>query len=179
MALGEMALESGDYAAARWDWERIIPSNPPESSPRTWPGYPDTNLDLATVACAAGADLDSRRRAGAERAELAELARLHPEARGRLGGREGKYTDLLATLLAESASWPAMRSDLDWPTFGGDFCAKQRIAASGRCRRGDLADSRCGPALKMWIAQLESSSPGEDPREPLSFHPLLVGNRYS
>ena len=25
MALGEMALESGDYAAARWNWERIVP----------------------------------------------------------------------------------------------------------------------------------------------------------
>ena len=29
MALGEMALESGDYAAARWHWERILPATPP------------------------------------------------------------------------------------------------------------------------------------------------------
>ena len=76
LALGDMALESGDYAAARWDWERIVPSAPPvekkgtgpisrngaegasqksDLSPfspgclRTWPGYPDTNLDLAAV----------------------------------------------------------------------------------------------------------------------------------
>ena len=26
LALGEMALESGDYAAARWYWERIVPA---------------------------------------------------------------------------------------------------------------------------------------------------------
>ena len=29
LALGDMALESGDYTAARWYWERIIPHPPP------------------------------------------------------------------------------------------------------------------------------------------------------
>ena len=36
-ALGEMALESGDYAAARWFWERIIPA--PACGGRE-PGWP-------------------------------------------------------------------------------------------------------------------------------------------
>ena len=49
LALGEMALEAGDYDAARWHWERIIPTQPQPSLPDTWPGYPDTNLDLAMV----------------------------------------------------------------------------------------------------------------------------------
>ena len=71
MALGEIALESGDYAAARSYWERIVPaaegsgfrgqgSDPAnqqseirnQKSPATlspWPSYPDTRLDLAAV----------------------------------------------------------------------------------------------------------------------------------
>ena len=49
LALGEMALEAGDFAAARWYWERIVPTVLPAGTPRTWPGYPDTDLDLATV----------------------------------------------------------------------------------------------------------------------------------
>ena len=49
LALGEMALEAGDYAAARWYWERIVPAAPPPGVAKTWPGYPDTKLDLAMV----------------------------------------------------------------------------------------------------------------------------------
>ena len=49
LALGEMALESGDFAAARWYWERILPAQPPPGVANTWPGYPDTTLDLAAV----------------------------------------------------------------------------------------------------------------------------------
>ena len=63
MALGEMALESGDYAAARWNWERIVPvarsrqnwrrlpQLPPQPSRRRQlgPVTPTRNLDLAAV----------------------------------------------------------------------------------------------------------------------------------
>ena len=122
MALGEMSLESGDYAAARWNWERIVPVKNRDASaaPPAWPSYPDTNLDLAAVR--ARLVLVSILEGAADRArsELAAFRRLHPDAQGRLGGREGKYVELLESLLAESASWPAAPSETDWLTFAGN-----------------------------------------------------------
>ena len=49
MILGEMRLEEGDFSAARWCWERILPVKVPPGEVNTWPGYPDTTLDPAAV----------------------------------------------------------------------------------------------------------------------------------
>jgi hypothetical protein len=198
MALGEMALESADYAAARWYWQRIVPNAPPEGSPRTWPGYPDTKLDLAAVRARLVLASILEGAADQARDELAQLARLHPDASGRLGGREGKYTDLLAALLAESASWRALGEmgtgtfartgpegaehkmylspfPPDWSTLAGNF-SRNKIAP----QLGDLGAVSwrlaLRPALSVADRPPESSPAGENPREPLSFHPLLVGN---
>ena len=51
--------------------------------------------------------------------ELAELVRLHPGARGRLGGREVNYAEALGELIAQSESWPQPVVTPDWPTFAG------------------------------------------------------------
>lgn len=143
LALGEMALEAGDFAAARWYWERILPCTPPAGTPRTWPGYPDTDLDLAAVRArlvlvsileekkgispisrngpgGAGPKLDLSPFSARAREELAAFVRLHPAAQGRLGGREGKYAELLAALLADSVAWPLTASTPTWPTFAGN-----------------------------------------------------------
>ena len=48
MALGEIHLEEGDFSAARWCWERILPVEAPPR-PSSWPGYPDSTLDPAAV----------------------------------------------------------------------------------------------------------------------------------
>ncbi len=53
------------------------------------------------------------------REELEQFASLHGEARGRLGGVEVKYAEALRALLAESASWPPLPQNSDWPTFAG------------------------------------------------------------
>lgn len=52
MALGEIRLEEGNFSAARWCWERILPVHPPPGVINTWPGYPDTTLDPAAVRAA-------------------------------------------------------------------------------------------------------------------------------
>ncbi len=125
MALGEIALESGDYAAARSYWERIVPAaegsgfrgqgsdsanhqseirnqkSPVTLSP--WPSYPDTKLDLAGVRARLVLVSILEGESGRARAELTAMARLHPHAQGRLGGRQGNYVQLLESLLAESA----------------------------------------------------------------------------
>lgn len=172
LALGDMTLESGDYAAARGYWMRILPSSPPVGTPIVWPGYPDTKLDPAGVR--ARLVLASILEGSAERAkvELAEFTRLHPDARGTLGGKEGKYAELLSAIFQESAAWLPVAVDPNWRTFAGDF-RRNKIAP---------APSDVGPVT--WRRRLRLDDPvsarrksvmGEDPGEPLSFYPLVTG----
>ena len=180
MAIGAMALESGEYAGARFAWERIIPSSllkkgtgselteatatnnggrevpiplfQPSSSAGTWPGYPDTTLDLAAVR--ARLVLVSILEGARQRAavELAEFARLHPNAQGRLGGKQGRYVDLLKDLLGESTAWPAPASNPGWSTFAGSFCRNKNRPAADRRGSGRMADfaARLRPRRSSW-----------------------------
>ena len=181
MGLGEMALEAGDFAAARWYWERILPSAPPAGTPRVWPGYPDTDLDLAAVRArlvlvsileAKQGIAPASRRA---KEELAAFIRLHPDATGRLGGRQGNYAELLVALLADSAAWPPLASQTNWGTFAGNP-QRNRIAA----RLSDVGAVawrlRLLPAPAARARLFEPPAASENPREPLSFHPLQLGN---
>ena len=102
-ALGEIALEKSDYAAARAYWEKIIPRPAPDGEARTWLSVADTDLDLAAIR--ARLVLTSILEGSGPRArhELAALAALQPRARGTLGGREVDLVEALEALLAESA----------------------------------------------------------------------------
>jgi outer membrane protein assembly factor BamB len=198
MALGEMALEAGDFAAARWYWERVLPSTPPAGTPRIWPGYPDTDLDLAAVRArlvlvsilegkkgtnptsrdgpeGAAHKLDSSSSSSRATEELAAFVRLHGEAQGRLGGHEGKYADLLGALLADSVAWPPAASDPNWVTFAGNS-RRNRIAS----RLSDVGAIAwrlpLRPAPAAGDRLFEPPGASENPREPLSFHPLQLGN---
>jgi hypothetical protein len=192
LALGEMAFESGNYAAARSQWERIVLSTPPSESaapggqshfrgdqanlpdnvsgaakigtvPCPWPGYPDTDLDLAAVRARLVLASILEGSAGRAQAELVEFARLHPEARGRLGGRDGEYADLLRTLLAESTSWPAAPSDPNWPTFAGNP------------QRNRIAPPLVDVGAVLWRVPLRPAATDANHHELLSFHSLLSG----
>jgi outer membrane protein assembly factor BamB len=195
LALGEMALESGDYAAARWNWERIVPS--------VWPGYPDSKLDLAAVR--ARLVLVSILEGATDRArtELAEFARLHPDAEGRLGAHEGKYVELLQTLLSQSAAWPSGKGraggqHADWATFAG---SPQRNAIAPPLTDFGAVAWRVplfpplplgeGPGVRAAAAAARNADmlppdrflPNPLPNReetgalgPLSFHPVAVGN---
>ena len=129
MALGEMALEAADPTTARWYWQRMVPSNAPADVPRTWPGYPDSDRELAAVR--ARLVLASILEGSLDRAadELKEFVRLHPDARGRFGGREVNYVEALRRLLSSAGQWPVEAPGDDWPTFAGSF---QRNRAAGR-----------------------------------------------
>ena len=177
MALGEMALESGDYAAARWYWERIVPvartvilskrSGAPEislaqddRSKRAAVSQLGPAIPIPTSTwppCVPGWCWcrSSKARRSRARAELAELARLHPDARGRLGGQEGKYADLLQTLLAESPSWPPRRPIRTGPRLPAipsgtrsrrDWSTSARWRGACRCVRGCRRRPRAGAA---------------------------------
>lgn len=159
MALGELALERADYAAARRWWGQISPllRDPngfpvwlalrdidlgahwpavehrwfDRTSPPTWLAYPDTQLDLADVR--ARLILVSMRARQLERAalELEVFRHLHPTAVGRLGGQEGSYVAALERLLTSAAEWPAEPRDENWPTFAGSQTRSPEVAEVG------------------------------------------------
>jgi outer membrane protein assembly factor BamB len=169
-ALGEMALESGDYTSARWYWERVVPAELPPDLPRTWPGYPDSDLDLAAVR--ARLVLTSILEGSYDRAreELAQFTRLHGGAVGRFGGRETNYAQALAAMLAESGAWPQPAPRPDWPTFAGAF-TRERTAPA-------LVD--IGKVAWRWpLAAGSVESAGEPVRGPLAIncYPVLVGDQ--
>lgn len=183
MALGEIALEEGDYTSARWHWERIVPVDRPPEAPRTWPGFPDTDLDLAAVR--ARLVLVSILEGSLERAreELARFAQLHGDARGRLAGQDGvHYVEALRALLAESGEWPPRKPTGDWPTFAGNAlrnkAAPEMIDVAGVAWRIALGQPEASPGFR---SSRESRHRGldlvaEDAHAPLSYHPVLVGN---
>lgn len=177
MALGEIALESGDYAGARAFWEKIIPASPPRDGTPTWLSVPDTELDLAAVR--ARLVLASILEGSLDRAaeELEAMSRLHADARGSLAGQEANFVDALGTLLAESHSWPATAVPDNWTTFAGDS------------RRGKIAPRAVDPGRVAWRRPLRPTLPAnrttaeaqssafrvaEKTVSPLSYHPLIT-----
>jgi hypothetical protein len=180
MALGEIALESGDYAKARWCWERILP-NPTASNanaPAMWPNYPDTKLDVAAIR--ARLVLASILEGSLNRAktELDLFSHLHPNAVGRLGGREVKYAEALASLLNDSASWPTLLRTADWLTFAGN--GERNKVAEPLVDIGAVAwrtplNAAATKAKPINDSLVEPRSSIEELREPLCFMPVVVG----
>jgi hypothetical protein len=121
LLLGEMALERGDFSSARRHWESILPVEGPPEAAQTWLSYPDSRLDLATVRArlVLVSILEGSALQAAE--ELAHFRRLHPDSRGRLGGREVDLATALAELLDASRQWPPERQHAYWPTFAGSM----------------------------------------------------------
>ena len=178
-ALGEIALERADYAAARAYWEKIIPRPPPDGAARTWLSVADTELDLAAIR--ARLVLTSILEGSRPRArdELAALGELHPRARGTFGGREVDFVEALETLLAESVNWPEPPGDTDWPTFAGASSRRKTVQQApdlGRVAwRVALRESLPADRL-LSDSQVPVHRVAEDGARPLSYHPVVVGN---
>ncbi|MCE9545068.1 MAG: PQQ-like beta-propeller repeat protein, partial [Planctomycetia bacterium] len=154
LALGELALERGQYDRARAYWEQISPllrdaNGRPmwqrlygvhwakngaavaaefqhRDRPPAWLAFPDTSLDVAAVR--ARLVLASILEGSLPRAqqELELFRRLHPQAAGPLAGHEGPYQETLANLLREAAQWPVAAPREDWRTYAGNF-ARNRV----------------------------------------------------
>jgi outer membrane protein assembly factor BamB len=187
LALGDMALESGDYATARWHWERIIPHPLHAGQPATWPGYPDTDLSLAAVRARLILASILEGSTAKAREELEQFTHLHGEARGRLGGLEVKYAEALSALLAESASWPVPPQNFDWPTFAGSPARNSisplkfdvgavawrlplpQVALGATAGLSGSAESTVGQAGRQ-------PEVGRGAHLPLSYHPVIVGD---
>jgi outer membrane protein assembly factor BamB len=178
MALGEIRLEEGDYAGARWCWERILPITLPAGEVNTWPGYPDSTLDPAAVR--ARLVLVSILEGSADRArdELSQFIRLHGEAQGRMAGRAVRYSSYLAELLQQSALWPKAGPNPDWPTFAGsphrNAIAADLIDAAGVEWRKPLAQPNPSPA---GLSQPPSLAVADSSVAPLAFFPAISQGR--
>ena len=192
LALGDMALESGDYTAARWYWERIIPHPPTAGQPSTWLGYPDSDIDLAAIRARLVLASILEGSPAKAREELDQFTRLHGEACGRLGGLEVNYAEALGALLSESASWPAEPQNFDWPTFAGsparNALAPQKSDVGGVAWRVPLPEVAM-PASALGATTNLRSVPGlsnsteitvgqanRATHLSLSYHPAIVGD---
>ena len=146
-ALGELALERGDFGRARAYWERISPrTRGPYGEPlwkaiieadslekrdrllaylkqpsteTSWLAYPDSDLDLAQLR--ARLVLVSILEGALKRAslELEMFQSLHRQAEGRLAGQSGNLAERLQSLFEESRAWPVPATDENWTTFAG------------------------------------------------------------
>ncbi len=189
LALGDMDLESGRFDSARWCWQRILPGEDTSGSATLSWHYPDTNLEPAAIRArlVLASILDGR--TARARTELARFSRLHPDAQGRLGGQEGKYVDLLESLLTESATWPAAAPDPDWLTFAGNARRNKtagpvadigavawRIPIASPLPLGEGTGVRAAP--RRVDAAAKQATLGEGPGvRALSYHPLLYTPR--
>ncbi|MCX7424992.1 MAG: hypothetical protein NTW96_05110, partial [Planctomycetia bacterium] len=186
LALGEMALESGDPAGARAYWEKILRVEPPPDARGGWLGYPNSDLDPAAVR--ARLVLASILEGSLDRAkaELVEFKRLHPDSRGRFGGQEANFADALAAMLGESTQWPGPKPDGDWPTFAGtpwrEKIAPQAVDVGEVAWRVAIPDFRGGAAPGVGLVAPNSpTAPAVVPASALAdgdlaFHPIRLGN---
>jgi outer membrane protein assembly factor BamB len=147
LALGDLALERADYAAARRYWLQTSPllrspdGLPPwialneidldkhwsdvagrwneRPQPPDWLAYPDTQLDLAALR--ARLVLVAVRAGESDRAalELDVLRRLHPQAVGRLGGQDAPFVATLERLLNSAGDRSVTTFQSNWPTYAG------------------------------------------------------------
>lgn len=182
-ALGEIWLEEGDYGAARSAWRRLVPRDadvsPDSAAVTRMIAYPDTDLDpgrlrarLTLVSVLEG-DLPRAER------ELEELRLRHPDAVGRLAGREVNLVEGLTTLLANSREWPALIEDSSWSTFGGTperTATMPPLADVGAYLWHQKLESVSVEALASIAYGLPQKRPAEKHGHLLSYHPLVVGD---
>jgi len=133
--------------------------------------YPDSRLDraeiLARLVMCSIVEGDEERAA----AERAAFRRLHPDARGRLGGRAGKLADLLDQIAGESLRWSFPPRDVAVSTFGVNAA-----------RNGVLPAEIDVGALR-WAASLPPDpyaqvglGPSANGRDALSLFPVVYGD---
>ncbi|MBL9124119.1 MAG: PQQ-like beta-propeller repeat protein [Planctomycetaceae bacterium] len=184
LAWGDLALEAGDFAAARSAWQRIHP--PAVLEPTAAPTavrrltYPDSDLPPADVA--ARLILVSILEPDLDRAqgELSNFTRLYPNSTGQLGGREVQYAGMLTSLLAASREWPKPTESDDWPTFAGaasrNRVVNREVDIGAVTWRAKLKPVTADEGLLDYNRRL-GPFPDDRPRKSrifLSYHPLLV-----
>ena len=154
-----------------------------QPAPALWLAYPDTDLNLAEVR--ARLILVSLLEGALDRAaaEMQSFVELHPDARGRLGGREGLYHETLAAMLKAAEEWPPARVADSATMFAGN--AARNYVAAGDFALGSLAwekpiELSSNPQASVdTLGRFISPHPGrvgEETQALMSYYPLVVGD---
>jgi len=184
--LGDLAFERGRFEEAE-EWWRLLAPLPDARRDAATRGlalvYPDLTLNPARVQAKQLLarlfdDTDSQWLASLEAYE-----QRHPKAEGTLGGRKGRYVELLQAL-AEERKKQGQTDSEDWLTFAGDPSRGRPIPAPEDIL--DRLSALCSEGQK-WSFNLEQRSRQEDTgpspavnaaqARTLAFHPIIAGNR--
>lgn len=160
LRLGELDLERGYFARARSAWQQLSPLLSDDQPRDARLIYPDTDLDVGSLAARLALVSILERSSVQSQRELDLLGRIAPEATGTLGGRSGRCLELLRDLLAASQMWPPLVPAPDWTTFAGSGSRSQTAAAD--------VDIALRP---LWSVPL--------PRRPASDHAALTPDSTS
>lgn len=159
--------------AAQWDVIRPLLTEPARAP--AWLAYPDTDLDLGAVR--ARLALVSILEGSPQRAEreLALIRQVNPDAQGTLGGKPGRYIELLTGLMTAARAWSEAPATADWTTFGGNATRGKAAAA-----QVDVAQQ------PIWALALPRRPAGDEasdgapsaigtPERALCYHPVVRG----
>jgi outer membrane protein assembly factor BamB/tetratricopeptide (TPR) repeat protein len=158
-------------------------ANADDPGPVLWLAYPDTNLDLAEVR--ARLILVSLLEGSLDRAaaEMQSFVELHPDAKGRLAGRDGLYHETLTVLLKAAEAWPPARASDSSTMFAGN--AARNYIAPGDFSLRSLAwkkpiELSSNPEESVdTLSRLNLSQQGrigEGKQALMSYYPLIVGD---
>jgi outer membrane protein assembly factor BamB len=173
-ALGELALERGNYGGARGYWEQILPAVSRNDGAPNSLTYPDTDLKKADVLARLTLVSIMEGSVDQARGQLESIRHFYPAAEGRLGGRQVNYVEALSALLAENASWPHASSNRDWLTFGGS--PERNRVVPGAIDIGPLKWQQPLPKAPVPDITYSLHRPAETREDLLSYHPVVVGN---
>jgi len=176
-AWGEMALEQGNGSGARAAWEQLIPAPAEGDGPALRLACSQSDVPLADVR--ARLILASILEGDLVRAtsELAAYRELHPQAHGRMAGRDIEYAEALASILQSAQQWPSAQAGEPWSTFAGN--RSRDAMQSGMFEMGAVAWKRDLDPTPLVDASLYRSMGyrprrvAEDPGPLLSYHPVL------
>jgi outer membrane protein assembly factor BamB len=132
LMLGDLAWERGDLSRARNCWEKLIPLGTP-AEPGELPDalrYPDSPIEVALVRSRLILCSLMQGNLAEAKSELAAFQRDFPQATGRIAGRSGNLTEILATQVAGAGKNPMIGRDGSTPTFAGNGERNQVLAAA-------------------------------------------------
>lgn len=159
-------------------WEIVQPYLTDSPQQLRWLAYPDADVDMAAVR--ARLVLVSIMEGATQRAkiELDLLTRIAPTAQGKLGGRSGKYVDLLNDLLVASQQWESAEDNRNWRTFAGNG-THSKNAPDVTDISGQSIWSRPLPNVTVGTELLSThlKRVAESPTGLLGYHPIVVNGR--